>query len=216
MSEVEIIPSILTNDPDEFRELLKQAEEAGVNRVHVDIIDGVYANNKTIDPSILNDLDSSLKIDFHLMVNNPENWIEKCLRAGASRIIAQIEMMQNSEGFVDKVLSEHAYVGLAIDNDSKVIDLNEDVLHELDLIMVMSVPAGFGGQEFNVNALEKISELREIKQKNSYKFKIAVDGGINESIISQLVKNGADEFCIGRRLFSGDMKENIEKFKQNA
>lgn len=211
MAKIQIIPSLLTNSPQELRELIRQAE-GEVNRVHIDIIDGVYADNKTIDPSAMENIETNLLIDFHLMVDDPVNWVEKCIRAGADRIVAQIEMMGDQSEFVEKVTQAGVGLGLAIDLNSDVNEIDETLLGSLDVVLVMSVQAGFGGQEFHKEALDKIAELDRIRKENGYTYTICDDGGITVEVIDDVRREGADEAVVGRRLFKGDLGKNVEEF----
>lgn len=210
---IQIIPSILTNDPGELQELLSRCESV-VERVHVDVIDGVFANNKTVDISILDNYEGNLKFDFHLMVKDPINWIEKCIRGQADRIIAQVEMMEDQIKFVGKVQELGARVGLALDLESPVSKIDPTILTNLDAVLVMSVPAGAGGQEFHKEALKKLIELDEIRSRDNTPFRIQDDGGVTLEKIDDVYFDGADEVSIGRRLFEGDLAGNIEKFQR--
>ena len=215
MAKIEIIPSLLTSSPQELRQLIRQAE-GEVNRVHVDIIDGVYANNKTIDPSVLGNIDTNLLIDFHLMVDDPVNWVERCIRAGADRIVAQIEMMGDQVEFVEKVTQAGVGLGLALDLNSDVNEIDETILGSLDNILVMSVQAGFGGQEFHKEALDKIDELDRLRRENGYTYTICDDGGITIEWIDDIRREGADEAVVGRRLFKGNLGQNVEEFEESS
>lgn len=208
---MEIIPSILTDNPAELRDMLDKAEGA-VKRVHIDIIDGVFVDNQTIDPSVLNDLEHDLMLDFHLMVNEPVKWVEKCARAGADRIIGQVEMMSSVADFIEAVTETGLSLGLALDVDTDVNMLDKKLLTDVDVVLVMSVPAGFGGQKFHDSALQKIKTLTEIKKGDQTPFKICDDGGITLEKLDDLAMSGADEVVIGRRLFDGDLKANIEHY----
>ena len=212
---IEIIPSILTDSPFEVAELVKKCDGV-VKRVHVDIIDGVFADNKTIDPSVLNDIEHDLLIDFHLMVNEPVNWIEKCVRAGADRIIAQVEMMNSVHEYIEEVTLAGLKAGVGIDLETDVDVIERRLLTDLDVVLVMSVQAGFGGQKFSEKALGKIKDLVEIREKDETPFTICDDGGITLEIIDDVWDAGADEVSIGRRLFEGDLKTNVEKFRKAA
>ena len=212
---VKVIPAILTADPVEARELLERAE-GKVDRVQIDIVDGVFANNKTVDPVVFEGLETNLNLDFHLMVKEPVNWIERVARAGADRIIAQIEMMANQVEFVEKVQALGLYVGLAIDVDTEVSELDPLILNNLDAVLVMSVPAGFGGQEFDQRVLGKIEKLDEIRARDKTPFKICGDGGITLDKIDDVRIKGVDEVVIGPRIFEGDIEANIQKFLKAA
>lgn len=210
---VEVIPVILTNNPQELKRLVSQAEEI-VERIQIDIVDGQFASNKTVDPSIFETVETNLNLDFHLITKEPADWVEKTTWAMADRVIGQIEMMESQLEFVEKVMATNASVGLAIDIKTPISDLDPAVLASLDVVLVMSVPAGFGGQKFDKRALEKIKELNEARKKDNMTFKICVDGGITKEVIGSLVKAGTDEVAIGRWLFKGDLRENIDKIKE--
>jgi len=212
---IEIIPSILTNDPDELRELLARCEGV-VDRVSIDIIDGKFADNKTVEPDILFDIDTGLKIDYQLMVVEPVNWVEKCVRGQADRIIGHIEKMESQVDFVGKVQEVGASVGLALDLPTPVTKFDSTILTNLDVVLVMSVAAGFGGQEFDKNALDKINLLDEIRSRDNSPYKIQDDGGVTLSKVDDVHFTGADEVSIGRRLFDGYLESNIKKFQEAA
>ena len=210
---IEIIPSILTSDLKELEALIHKAERE-VKRIHIDIIDGVFADNKTIDPLALENIDTSLVLDFHLMVNEPVNWIEKCLRAGADRAIGQIEMMSSVEEFIIKAQSVGISPGIAIDLNTPVERLDQLYLKDLDVVLVMSVAAGFGGQKFDDKALEKIKKLNTLRTLEPDSFRILDDGGVQVEHMADLSKLKVDDVVIGQRIFEGDLRKNIEKYKK--
>ena len=210
-----VIPAILSSNPQEVEALLKRAEDV-VDRVQVDIIDGRFAQNKTIDPSVLENFDTDLMLDFHLMTKEPTDWVERCVRAGAERIIGQIEKMTSQVDFVGKVSEVAFSVGLAIDLDTPVSALDPTILTNLDVVLVMAVRAGFGGQKFEPKALTKIRELDEIRSRDATPFKICVDGGETPDTIDDTRIAGADEIVIGRRLFDGNLAENIDRYIRAA
>lgn len=219
---IEIIPAILTNRVSEYEELLRQVEEsveanaANIKRIQVDIIDGVYVDNRTIDPANIVGVDTILSLDFHLMVKEPVNWIEKCANAGADRIIGQIEEMSSQEEFVKKVAETGLYVGLGVDLETPISKLDPPVLSNVDVILLMAVKAGWGGQEFDKRVLEKIREVDEIRSRDATPFKICVDGGETTTTIDDTHFAGADEVVIGRRLFNGGVAQNIKNFELAA
>jgi len=156
-----------------------------------------------------------LEIDVHLMVKEPVDWVEKSVRAMGDRIIGQVEMMSNQAEFIGKVQETGHQVGLALDLDTPVSVLDETLFTLVDVILLMSVKAGFGGQKFSELAIEKIRELAEIREKDKTNFKICVDGGIEEENIKQIADTGADEVAVGSSLFNGSVEENMRKL-QNA
>lgn len=211
----EIIPAIFTNNPQELREMLSRIEGI-VERAQIDIVDGRFADSKTLDPSVLADIDTSLKLDFQLMVKEPINWVEKCISGQADRIIGQIEAMRDQTEFIGKVQEVGASVGLAIDIVTEVSEIDPAILNDLDVVLVMSVAAGFGGQKFEKRALDKIKKLGEIRARDDTPFRICVDGGVTTENIAEIRKKGADEVAIGRRIFEGDFENNIKKFQEIA
>lgn len=210
---VKIIPAILTNSISEIEEKISLIEEV-LDSVQIDIVDGVFAANKTVDPSALEVIDTVLNIDFHLMTKNPVDWVERCVRGGAERIIGQVEIMESQLDFVEKITEVGAKVGLAIDIDTPISKIMPEVLSSLDTILVMGYRAGFGGQLFENKALEKIKELKAIKQKEAFAFTICVDGGVTGKNIKDIVEAGADEIAIGTKLFEGSLKDNVNRYQE--
>jgi ribulose-phosphate 3-epimerase len=213
---IEIIPALLTNDPDELRQLLEKIEKAPGKRVQIDIIDGVFADNITVEPNIMYDSQTDLLIDYHLMVDEPIDWIDRCIKGCADRIIGQIEKMSDQVEFVGKVQEVGAQVGLAIDIDTPISDLDSTILNNLDVVLVMSVKAGFGGQKFDDRALTKIDLLDEIRSRDDTPFRICDDGGITLENIDDIRRAGVNEVSIGRRLTEGDIIRNYKEFKKAA
>jgi ribulose-phosphate 3-epimerase len=212
---IQIIPSILTNNPVELKEMLARGEEAS-DRVSIDIIDGKFADNKTIDPRALSNLEFNTNLDFQLMVVEPINWVERCARVGVDRIIGHIEKMKDQVEFVGRVQEVGASVGLAIDLDTPISKLDDTILTNLDVVLVMGVSAGFGGQKFDSSTLSKVRKLDEIRSRDQTPYKIHIDGGVRLDNIYKIRQAGADEVSVGRLLFKGDIKENIENFTKKA
>jgi ribulose-phosphate 3-epimerase len=212
---IEIIPSILTNDTNELIRLLSACEGVA-KRVSIDVIDGEFANNKTIEPDALCDIETGLKIDYQLMVNKPISWVEKCVRGQADRIIGHIETMDSQSEFIKKVQEVGVMVGLGIDLNTPIEKVDPIVFVDLDVVLLMSVPAGRGGQEFREEAISKIEQLAAIRDSGGYRFKIHVDGGVTVDNIRQIRIAGADEVSVGKRIFEGDLKGNMDRFEKAA
>lgn len=212
---VEIIPAILTNDIREIEEKLKRAESL-VQRVQIDVLDGQFAAERTIDPSFVGNIETDLSLDFHLMTKEPVDWVERAVRGGADRIIGQIEQMTNQVEFIGKIVEVGLSRGLALDLGTEVSELDPSILNNLDVVLVMSVKAGFGGQKFDPKATQKIKKLAEIRVRDDTSFRICVDGGITQENIKEVTKAGADEVAIGRRIFEGDLAQNLERLKKAA
>lgn len=189
---MEIIPAILTDDPGEARELIMKVKESGkFARVQVDFVDGEYANNRTFLPGdILVSDYPELKFDAHLMVtqSNVERWANEAEVAGYERVIPQLESISEPGD----------YQSLAMDVHSPVTAI-ESYLKNLELVIVMAVEPGFGGQEFDTKAIEAIKRLSEIRTQSKFKYKICVDGGVQKEHLPLLEKAGADEAAVGAR-----------------
>lgn len=218
---VEVIPAILTDNVTDLEARLKLIDEAAdfganVHRVQIDVVDGDFAEDRTVDPALLANLETNLSLDFHLMVKEPVNWIEKCANAGADRIIGQIEMMNSQIEFAGRVQETGLYVGLAVDLETPILKLDPVILTNVDVILLMAVKAGRGGQKFDRRVLDKIKELDEIRVRDKTPFKICVDGGETEEVIDDTHFAGADEVVIGKRLFNGILGENIERMQKAA
>ncbi len=205
-----IIPSILTNDKDELSLLLSKAEDV-VERVQIDVVDHKFADNLTVDPEILKTIKTNLDLDFHLMVKNPIEWVDHCIQGGEHRIIGQIELMENQKAFVEKVITD-SKVGLAIDLPTPIERLDQDVLSNVNVILLMSVKAGWGGQEFDLEVFSKIEKLDRLRKELKLRFRICVDGGVTKKLVEDMEKAGVDEVAIGRRILEGDLEANLKMF----
>lgn len=212
---MQIIPAILTSDLNEFTTLLSKAEIV-VDRVQIDCIDGQYVTNTTVDPEVLKNIATNINFDFHLMVKEPINWISKCVNNPKTRIIGQIEFMQNQNDFINTVKKTSALAGLGIDLATAIEKLDETVLLNLDLLLIMSVNAGFDHQEFDLNVWDKIKKAVELRRSKNAKFKITVDGGVTKEIIRQMEGLGVDEVYVGKRIFDPDLKDNLRLFSENG
>jgi len=190
--------------------------EGVCDRVQIDIVDGVFAGNRTIDPSVLKYLDTNLKLDFHLMVANPASWVEKCASVGANMVIGQIEQMASQEEFVKKCQMANVSVGLAVNLPTPIDSLDKTIIGDIDTLLLMSVPAGFGGQEFDQGVYQKIKDASLLREKDTTPFGLCVDGGVNEENVSTLFRMKVDEVVIGKRLFMGDLKTNIDVILNKA
>lgn len=220
---IEIVPSILTNSPEEFRKMIEKLKDVilpygmPLKKVQIDINDGQFLGNKTVEPVVMEGVETDLEIDFHLMTKEPIDWVEKCVRGGADRIIGQIEHMSDPIAFLGKVQEAGAKVGLALDIETEIERLDETVLTSLDVILLMCYPAGVGGQKFDERVLDKVKILHEIRMREARLFSICVDGGITIDNIKSVKLAGANEVAIGgKRVFAGDIEVNIENYLKAA
>lgn len=187
---MQIIPAILSSDPKEAGELLEKIVNDGrFIRAQIDFIDGEYANNRTVRVEELESLSKyKLKFDAHLMVieKNIGEWARKAKEAGFERIIPQVESISKPENFL----------GLALDIHSPVAAI-QPYLDKLEVVVMMAVEPGFGGQQFNDEVVNKIRRLEDIRKTMGYKFKICVDGGVEKENLEELERVGVDEVAVG-------------------
>ena len=195
---VQIIPTILTADKKIAQEKLKKYK--GIFEwVQLDIIDNVFADNKTllpIDFASIREL-SFFGPDIHLMTEHPIKFLADCIKIKSRRIIGHIELMSSQKKFVKEVIKKKVKAGLAVDLPTPIGKLDTNVLPQLDVVLLMSVKAGHGGQPFSPLVLPKIKELATIKKERKFAFKIALDGGIKPEIIKEPFGAGAEIFYVG-------------------
>jgi ribulose-phosphate 3-epimerase len=210
-----IAPSILSADFARLGEEIKAVEAAGADWIHVDVMDGHFVPNITIGPLIVEAVRSvtSLPIDVHLMIENPDNYIPAFAKAGASRISVQIETSVHLNRSVQLVRECGAKPGVVL-NPSTPIQALEWVIEDVDYVLIMSVNPGFGGQAFITNSLEKIKALRQMIRSKNLNTLIQVDGGVNEKTIADVAAAGTDIFVAGSAIFgSDDYQKTINSFR---
>jgi ribulose-phosphate 3-epimerase len=206
---IQIVPTILEKQFNFAEEKIALVKD-DFKWIQVDIIDGIFAEGKTFELELLNKMNfetDNILWNMHLMVKEPIKWIEKCIFAGASRIIGQVEMMENKEDFVKEVQNAGLEAGLAFDIDTEITKIPQDT----DEVLLLSRKAGFGPYKFDKKVLEKIERLKKYRSENEMDFIISADGGINVENIG-LLKGIENAYC-GSAIFNGMVKENINKLK---
>ena len=217
MNNIKISPSILSADFSRLREEIKRLEMGGADMIHVDVMDGHFVPNLTIGPPIIKALRncSALPFDVHLMISPVHKYIKNYADAGADIITIHPEATNNLESSVSLIKKLNKKIGLSLNPDTS-IKIIEKFLSSIDLVLVMSVYPGFGGQKFIPAVVDKIKQLKSIKEKSNLKFDIEVDGGINFDNSKLVVKAGANILVSGTTIFKnndGDIKKNIETLK---
>lgn len=211
----EIVPTILTSDFFQLSERMELLKDVA-GRVQVDIIDGKFAENQTIPIESLKELTIEPKLDLHLMVKEPEEWINRSLEVLPDQLIGQVEMMSDISGFINQTVEAGMKVGIALDLQTPVESVPEEDYHLVDTILLLGVRAGFGGQEFDPGVLSKIEKIKSIVGDL---VEIGVDGGVGEKEILLCKKAGADIFCIGSSFWQSKAgildKEDIAKRYQD-
>lgn len=170
---VTIVPTILAKDANEFKETLEKVWGL-VKRVQFDVIDGKFAPTETVAPEVLKDIDTIVEFDAHLMVEKPEEWINRCVESGITGVYGQVEKMGDIPKFVGDAQAAGMRVGLAYDLETSIEGL-ENYVDNIDGVLLMSVKAGASGQEFDESVLDKIKQVRSLSKT----VKIIVDGGLN-------------------------------------
>ena len=217
MKKIQISPSILSADFSQLGAEIKRLEEGGADMIHVDVMDGHFVPNLTIGPPVIKNLrkQCNLKFDVHLMISPVHKYIESYADAGADIITIHPEATDNLEASILKIRELNKKVGVSLNPESK-IDLIRDLLNKIDLILIMSVNPGFGGQKFMPEVLEKIKDLKKIQNEENLDFDIEIDGGINFNNCKDAIDAGANILVSGTTIFksnNGDIKKNINLLK---
>ena len=211
-----IAPSILSADFTNLGQEVKAVETAGADWIHADVMDGHFVPNITFGPLVVEAVRSvtSLPIDVHLMIENPDDYIPAFAKAGAEWISVQIEASVHLNRSIQLIRECGAKPGVVL-NPSTPIQTLEWIIEDVDYVLIMSVNPGFGGQAFIKNSLDKIKALRQMIQSKNLNTPIQVDGGVNEKTIADIAAAGADIFVAGSAIFgSNDYLETINRFRQ--
>lgn len=213
---MKIVPSILSVKIEEYPKVIKELENLDISYLHLDIMDGKFVPNSTYDAEEVKNIRkmTSMFLDTHLMIENPENYINSYINAGSDSITFHFEATTNVKKVIKMIKDKNLKCGISIKPKTNV-DVLLPYLSEIDMVLVMSVEPGFGGQKFMDSALNKIKQLANLRITNHYSYLIEVDGGINNET-SKLCKNaGADIIVVGTYLMnSNDKKETIKELNK--
>ena len=217
MKKIQISPSILSADFSQLGKEIKRLEEGGADMIHVDVMDGHFVPNLTIGPPVIKALkkNTSMPFDVHLMISPVHKYIEAYSEAGADIITIHPEATDDLNSSILKIKELKKKVGISLNPETKV-SVIKDYLDEIDLILIMSVNPGFGGQKFMPEVLDKIKELKTIQKERNIDFDIEVDGGINFENSRTIIKAGANILVSGTTIFksnNGNIKKNIDLLK---
>ena len=213
MKKIQISPSILSADFSQLGNEIKRLEEAGADLIHVDVMDGHFVPNLTIGPPVIKALkkNCSIKFDVHLMISPVHEYIEAYSDAGADIITIHPETTEDLSSSISKIKELKKKVGLSLNPETKV-NVIKTYLDQIDLVLIMSVNPGFGGQKFMPEVLSKIKELKKIQKDKNINFDIEIDGGINFENSKEAIEAGANILVSGTTIFksnNGDIKKNI-------
>lgn len=214
---IKISPSILSADFSILGDEIKSLEQAGADLIHVDVMDGHFVQNITMGPPIIKMIRKCTKLPFdvHLMISPVEKYIKAFADAGSDIITIHPEATDNLKRAVGTIKSLGKKAGVSL-NPKTPISALMDVINDIDLILIMSVNPGFAGQSFMGEVLPKVTELRKLINDKKLKIDIEIDGGINFETAPLAVKAGANILVSGTTIFSGSLKNNIQKLRNCA
>jgi ribulose-phosphate 3-epimerase len=212
---VKVAPSILAADFTKLGEEIQAVEKAGADWIHIDVMDGHFVPNITVGPLIVEAVNrvTDLPLDVHLMIENPDRYIPEFVEAGADVLTVHIENCPHLHRTIQHIKSFGIKAGVVV-NPATSLSLLEEILGDIDLVLLMSVNPGFGGQKFIPSVIDKIEYLREILEKSNSDVEVQVDGGIKVDNAAEIVSAGTDILVVGSGIFSTDnYKSTIMKLK---
>ncbi|MCS7229145.1 MAG: ribulose-phosphate 3-epimerase [Candidatus Kryptonium sp.] len=210
-----LAPSLLSADFSDLKNEIKKAEEGGADLFHLDVMDGHFVPNLTFGPMIVKAIRklTKLPLDSHLMISNPDMYIDEFRKAGSDIITVHLETCPHLHRTIAKIKQSGAKAGVAI-NPATPVHLVEEIIDYIDILLIMSVNPGFGGQEFIETSLRKIVQAKKLIMERNLDVEIEVDGGIDIDNVELLLEAGADIIVAGSAIFkSENITEKVKKFK---
>ncbi len=211
----ELAPSILSADFMHLGEQLHLLENSGTRVLHIDVMDGAFVPSISFGMPVIRSIrrNSSMFFDVHLMINEPVRYVKEFVEAGADSITVHVEACSDIQATIDAMETYHVRKALCI-NPGTSVDVLKPFLDRIDMVLVMGVEPGFGGQKLIPETLKKVEQLDQLRTEKGYSFQIEFDGGVTRDNLGEIIANGADIVVAGTAVFRGDIGENVRDLQE--
>lgn len=211
----ELAPSILSADFMHLGEQLHLLENSGTRVLHIDVMDGAFVPSISFGMPVIRSIrrNSSMFFDVHLMINEPVRYVKEFVEAGADSITVHVEACSDIQATIDAMETYHVRKALCI-NPGTSVDVLKPFLNRIDMVLVMGVEPGFGGQKLIPETLKKVEQLDQLRTEKGYSFQIEFDGGVTRDNLGEIIANGTDIAVAGTAVFRGDIGENVRDLQE--